>query len=113
MPRDARVHLEDMVEACNRISEYTAGLTFETFRADQKTVDAVIRNLEIIGEAAKRIPDEVQRRIAVEWKRIAGLRDVLIHEYFEISIEIVWDIVQTKVPELSAKVADHLRSDSS
>ena len=74
-----------------------------TQRADQKTIDAVVRNLEVIGEAAKTVPDEVRKVIAVEWNRIFGLRDVLIPEYFGIDVDIIWDIVQNKVPDLSAQ----------
>ena len=88
MPRDVRVHLDDILEACTRISSYTSELSLEHFRSDQKTVDAVVRNLEVIGEAAKKVPDEVRNVIPVEWKRISGLRDVLIHEYFGIDIDM-------------------------
>jgi uncharacterized protein with HEPN domain len=64
----------------------------------------------VIGEAAKRVPDDVRKLIDVEWKRISGLRDVLIHEYLGIDVEIIGDIVQTKVPDLTARVSEYLRS---
>ena len=89
MPRDVRVHLEDIVEACARIQKYTSDFSFEEFHGDQKTIDAVVRNLEVIREAAKKIPDEIRKLIDVEWKRIAGLKDILLHEYFRIDLEIV------------------------
>ena len=64
-------------------------------------MDAVVRNLEVIGEAVKRIPDEMrQKQPAVDWKKIAGLRDILVHEYFGIDVEIIWDIAQNKLPSL-------------
>ena len=101
MPRDEVVFLEDILEACGKIDRYTSGLTIEQFRGDEKTVDAVVRNLEVIGEAAKRIsPATREKMSSIEWPRIAGLRDVLIHGYFGIDLDIVWDIVETKVPPL-------------
>lgn len=109
MRREASVFLADIVKACEKVSRYTEGLSQEQFRADDKTRDAVVRNLEIIGEAAKKIPDDLRREMpGVEWQRIAGLRDVLIHEYFAVDVDIVWDIVQTKVPQLFAAVRPYI-----
>jgi uncharacterized protein with HEPN domain len=105
MPRDSRVYLEDILEAIARIQRYTRGLSQDAFADDQRTVDAIVRNLEVIGEAVKQLPAEVRLRApAVEWQKIAGLRDILIHQYFGIDIEIVWDVVQTKLPDLRAAV---------
>lgn len=105
MPRDSRVYLEDVLEAIARIQRYTRGVSRDAFGSDERTVDAVVRNLEVIGEAVKQLPTEVRSRApAVEWQKIAGLRDILIHQYFGIDIEIVWDVVQTKLPDLGAAV---------
>ena len=105
MPRDYRVYLEDMLEAASRIQVYTSGLTHTGFSGDLKTLDAVVRNLEIIGEAIKKIPDEVRTQYPdVEWKKIAGLRDILIHEYFGIDTEIIWDVTQNKLPALAGQI---------
>lgn len=97
MSRDLTLYVEDMVEAVRRVSHYSAGMTREAFLADAKTVDAVVRNLEVLGEAAKHVPDEMRTRYpAVEWKKIAGMRDVLAHEYFGIDEDICGTSSRTK-----------------
>ncbi len=99
--RDHRLFLENMATACERIMRYCEELTFEQFRSDEKTFDAVVRNLEVIGEAAKRLPVEIRNRHPeVEWRRIAGLRDVIAHGYFALEPELLWDVVVTNVPQL-------------
>jgi uncharacterized protein with HEPN domain len=109
MPRDYKVYLEDMLQAAARITNYTAGFSKSQFKADDKTLDAVIRNLEVIGEAAKKVPNAVRKRASeVDWKRIAGLRDILIHEYFGVDPEIVWDIVQNKLAALESQIKNLL-----
>ena len=86
---------------------YTQGLTMETFSKDAKTFDAILRNLEIIGEASKKIPNEICSQYPeIEWKKIAGLRDILIHFYFGIDDEIVWDVIQNKLPELEKQIRE-------
>jgi len=101
MPRDYRLYLEDIVEAADRILRYTVGIVYDSFASDDKTVDAVVRNLEIIGEAAKKLPENAKQRMPdIEWRKIAGLRNILIHEYFGINKVIVWDVVQGKIPSL-------------
>ncbi len=101
MSRDYKVYLEDVLEAVSKIRQFTAGLTLATFSQDVKTLDAVIRNLEIIGEAVKHLPEDVRAQCPdVDWKKIAGLRDILIHEYFGVNVEVIWDIVQQKLSPL-------------
>jgi uncharacterized protein with HEPN domain len=105
MPRDSKVYLEDILEATRKIMVYTGGLSKAAFLEDEKTIDAVVRNLEVIGEAVKNLPEDLRaQHSTVEWKKIAGLRDILIHEYFGLDAEIVWDIVQHKVPALDREV---------
>lgn len=91
----------DLREAAARIRDYVDGLDYADFLADTKTQDAVARNIEILGEAAKRLSPEFRfRHTQVEWSQIAGMRDRLIHHYFGINWEIVWGVVQEKLPEL-------------
>jgi uncharacterized protein with HEPN domain len=94
-----------MRDCCQKVARYTTGLTLQSFVADEKTFDAVIRNLEVIGEATRHLPAELkQQHPEVEWRSIAGFRDVAIHAYPTIDEEVVWDIVQSKVPELLVEV---------
>ena len=105
MSRDPRLYLEDMRDCCAKVNRYTAGMTLERFVADERTFDAVMRNLEITGEAARQVNEDIKQRYPeVEWRSIAGLRDVAIHAYPAIDEEIVWDVVQHKVPELLERV---------
>jgi len=109
VPRDAAVFLDDIVEACRKVASYTEGLTLNDFRGDTKTLDAVVRNLEVIGEAAKKVPGDVRSQIpGVDWQRMGGLRDILIHEYFAVDVEIVWDVVQSKTEDLRRRVEEFL-----
>ncbi len=90
-----------MLEACEKVMRYTEGLDFDTFVRNELVYDAVLRNLEVLGEAAKKVPDPVRARYpSVEWRAIAGLRDVLAHAYFALDDATLWDIVAQKVPAL-------------
>lgn len=101
MSRDLRLFVEDIRSSCRKIMAYTGGLEFSGFATDAKTVDAVVRNLQVIGEAVKQLPPEWrQKHPKIDWRKIAGLRDILVHAYFGVDVEIVWDIAHHKVPEL-------------
>jgi uncharacterized protein with HEPN domain len=90
-----------MLESCERILEYTEGLSFENFRKNYLVVDAVVRNFTIIGEAAGRIPDEYKlKHPEIEWDRIRGFRNRIVHDYFGIDYQIVWIIIENNIPEL-------------
>ncbi len=103
--RDPLLLLEDIRDACARIMRHVEGLSFEGFCADEKTLNAVLYNLVVIGEAVKKLPDSVRdRHGSVEWRKIAGMRDIVVHEYFGIVPEIVWDVACCKVPELLEQV---------
>ena len=101
MSRDWRLSWRDILSFCERVDRYTSGMDRATFEADDRTYDAVLRNLELIGEAAKQLPPEA-RGLApqIEWRKIAGMRDMLAHAYFGIDHDILWDVVTNKVPEL-------------
>ena len=112
MSRDYRLFLEDILESCTRIERYTQEISFDQFVKDDKTYDAVLRNLEIIGEAVKNLPEEFRDRYhQVEWRKLAGLRDIVAHEYFGVSDEIVWDIVQNKISLLRQEIEEIIRQD--
>lgn len=96
-----RVYLEDILESVTRIEEYTRSSDFAVFERNTEQQDAVIRRLEIIGEAVKNLPEEVRQRYPdIPWKQIAGMRDVLIHEYSHVSLDRVWKVVTDHLGDL-------------
>ncbi len=101
MPRDYKVYLDDVLTAIDKINRYVASASIEGALKDEKTYDAVIRNLEIIGEAVKKVPENIKAsHPSIEWKKIGGLRDILIHEYFGVDSAIIADILRNKLPSL-------------
>ncbi len=101
MRREWSVHLRDIIESITKIRDYTRGMDKSSFVDDIKTQDAVIRNLAVIGEATRVLPEEIKERApSIEWRKITALRNILIHEYFGVSIDIVWDVVENKLDEL-------------
>ncbi len=110
MSRDYKAYLSDTLKAVQNVRKYTKQISYHKFCSDQKTVDAVLRNLEIIGEALKHIPEDFRKHHPeVEWKKISGLRDMLIHAYFQVDLQIVWDVIQNKLPDLHKKISAMLR----
>jgi uncharacterized protein with HEPN domain len=99
--RDWKLYWHDVINCCRKVERYTAHMDRKTFEADELTGDAVLRNLELIGEAVKGLPTEA-RALApqIDWRKIAGLRDILAHKYFGVDADVVWDVVTGKVPEL-------------
>jgi uncharacterized protein with HEPN domain len=105
MPRDSRVYLDDILSSAAKIRSYVGSMDAGQFVQDGKTVDAVVRNLEIIGEAAKQLPQSVRAQAPeIEWQKIAGLRDILIHAYSHVDLDIIWDIVANQLPEFVTKI---------
>ena len=96
--REELLLLNDMLEAGNKILKFSEGMDFQAFLDDEKTQDACIRNFEIMGEAAKYISEEIKSgNPEIEWKKISNYRNLLIHEYFGVNLEIIWDIIENEL----------------
>ena len=112
MKREWIMFLRDILDSIQNIEEFTAGMDFKKFAADQKTVSAVIMKLEIIGEAAKNIPREIrQKHKDIPWTDMAGIRDKLIHGYFSIDYLIIWKVLSERLPDLKDKVKRILKNE--
>lgn len=99
--RPYRMFLGDIFDSIEKIEGYITGLDFEDFSADNKSIDAVVRNLEIIGEASRNIPTTIKtKHPEIPWKRMVGLRNVIAHEYFGVDIRIIWQIATRNLPEV-------------
>ncbi len=111
--RDYLLFLEDILDSIDKIEAYTQDLSFEEFRENEMAIDAVIRNFEIIGEAISNIPEELKEDYPeVEWKEATGFRNVMIHDYFGVDSETVWETVQNNLPSLKRKIYRVKRSES-
>lgn len=107
--RDPVLYLEDIKSSCKKILSYTKDMDFAEFKANSLVYDAVLRNLEIIGEAAKNVPDEFKNQYdEVEWRAAAALRNILAHAYFTVKDEIIWDVIANKIPVLLTQTTDIL-----
>lgn len=105
MKRTLLDYLEDMQASALEVLDFTRRMTFEEFLQDRKTINAVLRSLEVLGEAAKRIPQDVRARHSdIPWRDVAGMRDKLIHEYHGVDLEIVWKTVREDVPALLPQI---------
>lgn len=110
--RTYRLFLEDMLLAMNRVAEYIKGLSFIEFKRDYKTVDAVIRNFEVIGEASNNIPKEIKNKYPmVPWEEMYLMRNKISHEYFGIDYEILWDVASNYLPENKLQIEEILRNE--
>ncbi len=103
--RAAQLYLDDILGAIIAIEEFTKEMTFEEFQNDRKTVDAVVRNLEIIGEAANNIPQELKNNYStIPWREMISMRNKIMHEYFGVDTEIMWKTIQEDLPLLKEKI---------
>jgi uncharacterized protein with HEPN domain len=110
MKRDYRLYIDDILEAIRKIEKYTEGLTMQDFLKDDKSIDAVTWNFQIIGEAVKHIPPELRDKYPhVPWKLMAGMRDKLAHEYFGIRYDVVWDTIKKRLPEVKPLIEEVLK----
>lgn len=108
-PRLVQDYLRDILEAMDKAEDFIGDLNQQAFKQDDKTAFAVIRSLEIIGEAAKKIPAPLRRRFAgIPWKSLAGMRDKLIHDYVGVSLEVVWWTVKEDIPAVRPSLVDML-----
>ena len=111
--RDWSLRIEDMLDAVDAIGGFVKDMSFENFSQDRRTVDAVVRNLEVIGEAARFLPEPVRQQYPqVPWTNIIGMRSVLIHEYFGVDVDILWATVQNDLPPLRAQLRSILDESS-
>ena len=110
--RDYVLFLEDILDALEKIENYTKNLSFTEFADNGMAVDAVIRNFELIGEATKNVPEEIKEKYPeVEWKEAAGFRDVLIHDYFGIDLEAIWDTIKKNLLSFKRHILKVLKSE--
>lgn len=105
MTRDYGDYLKDILDAINETAEFTDGMSFEAFEKDRKTINAVVRSLEVLGEAAKRIPEHLRDQDPhVPWQHMARMRDKLVHEYFGVDLSIVWAVIRDELPPLRTRI---------
>ena len=104
-PRKWEFRLQDILNAAQKIGRYIDGLEFEDFVKDEKTVDAVVRQLTIIGEAASHVPEEIASTAPeIPWRSLRGIRNIVVHEYFGVNMQILWNAVTKNIPDLSAEL---------
>ncbi len=106
-PREWLVRLEDILEAISKVASYTSDLDLAAFKGDERTRDAVVWNFAVIGEAARLVPSEIEARFPdVPWASMRGMRNIVIHEYFGIDLEIVWVTATRDLPELEPRLRE-------
>ena len=108
--RDYRDYLQDILDSINDIENFVRGMGFEEFKRDRKTINAVVRSIEVIGEASKKIPRSLKAKYrGVPWREMAGIRDKLIHEYFGVDVDILWKTAKDNIPPLKQVIQDMMK----
>jgi len=104
--RDWKILFEDILEAINKIEDYTTGINLQSFKSNSMLLDAVVRNIEIIGEASSKIPDEIKIKFAeIPWVKLKGIRNRIVHDYFGVDAEIIWVVIEKDLFELKKLIA--------
>ena len=110
MRRDISLYIKDILQNMSDAEEFIQGFSYDQFASDKKTLNAVMRSMEVIGEAAKKVPDEIRAKYpSVPWKEMAGMRDKLIHFYFGVDREAVWLVVKDRIPIIKPFIGQILR----
>jgi uncharacterized protein with HEPN domain len=110
--RDYKLYLYDLKEAIDKVESFTEGLTSEEFAKDVKTIDAVTRNLQVIGEAAGHIPKRIKEKHRnIDWRGMVGMRNILVHEYFGVRLEIIWKTIRERLPDLRKQIEEILKEE--
>jgi uncharacterized protein with HEPN domain/predicted nucleotidyltransferase len=105
--RDYKILIEEILESIEKISQYTQGMTLDELKNDSKTTDTVLRNLGVISEAANRIPEDIKKQYAhIAWRQIIGLRNMIIHKYFRVDMQLVWNVIHSNLPEIKTQLAE-------
>jgi uncharacterized protein with HEPN domain len=108
--RDLRDYLQDILDAIDDIENFVDSMTYEQFVKDKKTLNAVVRSIEIIGEASKKLPESLKKKCSeLPWREITGMRDKLIHAYFGIDTETIWKAVEENIPTLRKSIQKMLK----
>ena len=109
--RDYRDYIQDIIDSVNDVELFTKNMDFESFAEDKKTINAVIRSIEVIGEATKTLPKSIRdQNPSIPWKKMAGMRDKMIHEYFGVDVEILWKVAKENMPSIKPLIQDVLKS---
>ncbi len=109
MNKDDTAYLKLILDACEKIQSFTKGMSYKDFLADNKTQSAVIMQIQVIGELAKRVPDNMRDSISLPWKQMAGMRDFIAHDYFNLDLESAWQTVEVSIPEAENKIKNYLK----
>ena len=110
--RNWKIRIADIVDCIVKIERYTKGYTFERFQGDEKTIDSVLRNLEIIGEAARHLPEEIRAQYPdIPWVEMLTMRNIVIHEYHGVNLRIIWQTVKEDLPPLVPRMKQILKEE--